>query len=216
MAKVGFRYPAIMKITGYDTDGYPVYGNGIFVGKGVKADLSYDTSDADLYADDGRAEYDNGATGYSGTLEVDGFGTHQSGAKETPLSVLAYMSGAEVEAGSSSDKFKEALETTGAMHPYCGMVYIKRGVMSGKTIWTVKHCYKVSFSIPDESDETKGQTTNFGTTSVNFTGMGVDVTGKDDQVFAKDYKCESLDDAIALLKQIAKIQDPTTSGGGAG
>ena len=216
MAAIGFKHPAIMKITGYDTDGYPIYGNGIIVGKGVKTDTNFDTSNSELYADDGLAEYDNSITGYNGSMEVDGFGTLQSAANETAASVLAYMNGAEVETGSSSDKFKEALETAGNMHPYCGMVYYKKNSVAGKPGWEVHHFYKVAFNTPDISAETKGKTTSFGTSTVNFTGMGIDVSGKDDQVYMKKYWCATAADAIALIKQIAKIQDPTTSGGGVG
>lgn len=207
MAKIGLRYPAVMQITGYDTTGMPKYASGIFVGKGVKADISYEGADAELHADDMLAEYDNGTVSYSGTLEVDGFGTHQSAAKETDLSVLAYLRGTETESGESDDKYTEALETTGASAPYLGFVYIKRKVKEGKTYWVVKHCYKVCFKVPNDSAQTKEKSTTFNTSSVDFTGMGVEIMGKEEPVFTKDYLCETLENAIALLKSLAHIAE---------
>lgn len=208
MAKIGLRYPAIAKITGYDENGMPVYGSGIFVGKGVKADISFEASNAELYGDDGLAEYDNTVTGYSGTLETDGFGTHQSAAKETDLSVRAYMSGAILEKGEGADaEYTEAIETDGSPAPYHGFTYIKRKIREGVAYWVVKHCYKVCFAVPDDSSQTKEKNTSFGTSSVSFTGMGLQVPGKEDMVFTKDYMCDTLDKAVALLKKLMKISD---------
>lgn len=213
MAKIGLRYPAIAKITGYDASGMPVYADGIFVGKAVKADVNFDSANAELYADDSLAEYDNGIVGYSGTLEIDGFGTHQSAAKETDLSVQAYMRGSTVTKSESGEKFTESIETTGSGAPYCGFAYIKRQVRSGKTYWLVKQCYKVCFSVPNDSAQTKEKSTSFGTTSVDFTGTGVEVTGKEDLVFTKDYMCDTLDKAVALLKELMHITDAAASTG---
>lgn len=213
MAKIGLRYPAIAKITGYDATGMPVYAEGIFVGKAVKADVNFDSANAELYGDDALAEYDNGIVGYSGSLEIDGFGTHQSAAKETDLSVQAYMRGAAVDKSESGGKFSESIETTGSGTPYCGLAYIKRMVRSGKPYWMVKHCYKVCFSVPNDSAQTKEKSTSFGTTSVDFTGMGVEAVGKEDLVFTKDYMCETLDKAIALLKELMHITDAASSTG---
>lgn len=210
MAKIGLRYPAIARITGYDATGMPIYADGIFIGKGVKADINYDSANAELYADDTLAECDNGVVGYSGSLEVDGFGTHQSAAKETDLSVQAYMRGEAVEKDQSESKFTESIETTGAAMPYHGFVYIKRMVKSGVTYWMVKHCYKVCFSMPNDSSQTKEKSTSFGTSSIDFAGMGVQATGKEDLVFTKDYMCATLDSAIALLKELAHIKDSAT------
>lgn len=212
MAKIGLRYPAIAKITGYDATGMPVYADGIFVGKGIKADINYDGANAELYADDTLTEYDNGVVGYSGSLELDGFGTHQSAANETDLSVQAYMRGENVEKNQSESNFTESIETTGIIAPYHGFVYIKRMVRSGKTYWMVKHCYKVCFSIPADSSQTKEKSTSFGTSSVDFTGMGVERIGEEDLVFTKDYMCTTLDKAIALLKELAHIKDSATTG----
>lgn len=208
MAKIGLRYPAIAKITGYDENGMPVYGSGIFVGKGDKADISFESSNAELYGDDGLAEYDNSATGYTGSLEVDGFGTHQSAAKETDLSVRAYMSGAILEKGEGADaEYTEAIETDGSPAPYHGFTYIKRKVREGKTYWVVKHCYKVCFDVPDDSSQTKEKNTAFNTSTVSLTGTGIQVAGKENLVFVKDYMCETLDKAVALLKKLMKITD---------
>ena len=91
MAKIGMRYPVAAKITGYGADGYPTYDQGIIIGRGVKASISYDTADAALYADDLLAESDASVVGYSGSLEVDGFGTHQSAKSEAVATIMQYL-----------------------------------------------------------------------------------------------------------------------------
>ena len=63
MAKIGMRYPVAMKISGYDETGMPVYENGIYIGKGVKADVNFDTAEGELFADDTLVEYDSCVSG---------------------------------------------------------------------------------------------------------------------------------------------------------
>lgn len=209
MAKIGLKYPAAAPITGYDETGMPIYGSGMFIGKGVKADVSYDTADADLYADDVLAEYDGSVTGYSGSLELDGFGTHQSAAKETEAKVLGFLLGVETEEGETSDNFVETVETTGAPAPYLGLAYIKTKIVSGKKYWIVKHCFKTCFKMPNDSSETKGKSVSFGTSSVDFTGMGVHIIGREEPVFTKEYTCETHEKAVALLMELTHITKAT-------
>lgn len=207
MAKVGLRYPIAMKISGYDETGMPIYENGIYIGKGVKADVNFDTAEGELFADDTLAEFDSCVVGYSGSLEADGFGTFRSGANETRATVLAYLTGAEtVEKGTDSN-FEEAYETSGEASPYCGFAYIKSEVTEGKRKWYVYHCYKTVFKMPNESDSTKTKSINFGTSSIDFTGMGIMKTGAEEPVFTKCYLCSSYEKAVALLKSIGKIQE---------
>lgn len=205
MAKIGMRYPVAMKISGYDETGMPIYENGIYIGKGVKADVNFDTAEGELYADDALAEFDSCVVGYSGSLEADGFGTFQSGANETRATVLAYLTGAE--AAEKGSNFEEAYETTGGSSPYCGFAYIKREIENGSPKWYVYHCYKAAFKMPNESDSTKTKSINFGTSSIDFTGMGIMKTGAEDPIFTKCYLCSSYEKAVALLKSIAKIQE---------
>lgn len=205
MAKIGMRYPVAMKISGYDETGMPIYENGIYIGKGVKADVNFDTAEGELFADDALAEFDSCVSGYSGSLETDGFGTFQSGAKETRATVLAYLTG--TESAEQGLTFEEAYETTGGPSPYCGFAYIKREVVNGVTKWYVYHCYKVAFKMPNESDSTKTKSINFGTSSIDFTGMGIMKTGAEDPVFTKCALCSSYEKAVALLKSIGKIQE---------
>lgn len=207
MAKIGMRYPVAMKISGYDETGMPIYENGIYIGRGVKADVNFDTSEGELPADDVVAEFDSCVTGYSGSLETDGFGTNQSAANETKSSVMAYITGAGTAGKDSTGNFEEAYETTGESSPYCGFAYIKREVVNGVPKWYVYHCYKVAFKMPNESDSTKTKSINFGTSSIDFTGMGIMKTGAEDPVFTKCALCSNYEKAVALLKSIGKIQE---------
>lgn len=206
MAKIGMRYPVAMKISGYDETGMPVYENGIYIGKGVKADVNFDTAEGELFADDTLVEYDSCVSGYSGSLETDGFGTIKSGANETKTSVIAYITGAKSVEKGSEVTFEESYETTGESSPYCGLAYIKCEVVEGVRKWYVYHCYKAAFKMPNESDSTKTKSINFGTSSIDFTGMGIMKAGAEDPVFTKCYLCSSYEKAVALLKSIGKIQ----------
>lgn len=206
MAKIGMRYPVAAKITGYGADGYPTYDQGIIIGRGVKASISYDTADAELYADDGLAESDASVVGYSGSLEVDGFGTHQSAKSEAVATIMQYLYNLDTSEDNS-------FEITDAMPPNLGMGYIRQVVKRHTKTYTVIWCHEVQFKNPADEDATKEKGVTFNTSTIEFTGHGVEVTpksGDSRQVFVKQFTgFETLKAAKTKLYELAKIKETT-------
>ena len=64
MAEIGMQYPVWAELTG-DSNGTPVYGAGVVMGKAVSANLNWQREDNELYGDDVVAETDNSITGYT-------------------------------------------------------------------------------------------------------------------------------------------------------
>ena len=196
MAKIGMRYPVAAKITGYGADGYPTYDQGIIIGRGVKASISYDTADAELYADDGLAESDASVVGYSGSLEVDGFGTHQSAKSEAVATIMQYLYNLDTSEDNS-------FEITDAMPPNLGMGYIRQVVKRHTKTYTVIWCHEVQFKNPADEDATKEKGVTFNTSTIEFTGHSR-------QVFVKQFTgFETLTAAKTKLYELAKIKETT-------
>ena len=210
MAKIGMFYPVAAKIKSYDTALKPVYDAGIIIGAAVLADVSYETADAELYADDVLKESDTSIIGYSGKLGVDNFGSEQSAAEETELSVIAYLTGQEVETGESDDGYDEKLVHTGALPPYVGFGYIKHKVIRGVKKYEVTWCYKTQFKTPNESDKTKEKGTSYSTSEIEYIGHGIDVSGAEEPQFVERYYCSTKEQAKTLLYKLANITEATT------
>lgn len=211
MAKIGMFFPVAAKIKSYGTDGKPVYDAGIIIGAATLADMSFDTADAELYADDTLVESDTSITGYSGKMGVDNFGSEQSAAKETELSVIAYLTGQEVETGESADGYDEKLVYTGALPPYVGLGFIKNKIIRGVKKYEVTWCYKAQFKVPAESDKTKEKGVSYSTSEIDYAGYGIDVSGAEEPQYIERYYCSTKEQAKALLIKLANITEATTT-----
>ncbi len=211
MAKIGMFYPVAATIAGYGADGKPTYNAGIIIGAAILADMSFENADAELYADDVLKESDTSITGYSGKMGVDNFGSEQSAAKETELSVIAYLTGQEVETGSTDDGYDEKLVYTGALPPYVGFGYVKHKVIRGVKKYEVTWGHKAQFKVPAESDKTKEKSLSYNTSEIEYTGYGIDVSGVEEPQFVERYYCATKEQAKALLYKLANITEATTT-----
>ena len=59
MAITGIKHPVFAPITGRPAGAKPTYGTGILVAKATKVDITINTAEGKLYADDSLAEYDS-------------------------------------------------------------------------------------------------------------------------------------------------------------
>ena len=76
MATTGIKHPVFAPITARNTGAKPTYGTGILVAKATKADITINTAEGKLYADDSLAEYDSKFQ--SGTLQPVLTNSHQT------------------------------------------------------------------------------------------------------------------------------------------
>ena len=167
MAVVGMRYPIFAPITA-ETEGAAItYGEtNTVIAKAIRANITYNRNDNPLYADDTIAENDTGITSVDIELEID---------KLTDDARIALLGDNAVTGNDVT-----VVEQTDASAPYGGFgfmrVLIEGGVKKYQGVWF----HKVQFYEPSEETNTKGESIEWGTPTLNASGMGVriDDSGK--------------------------------------
>jgi len=179
MAKIGLKYPVYKGAVNYGV-----------IGKAIQADLSFDLNSAKLYADDALAETDNSFKGGKITLGLD----------ELSDTIQQEFLGHSISDG-------EMTANTNDVAPYVGFGFYGgkkvAGVQKYRAIWIPK----VQFGEPADSNKTKGETVEFGTSTIEGNVIA-DASGnwKKEKTFALE------DDAKAYLN--AKAGIPVTASAG--
>ncbi|MEG1686639.1 MAG: hypothetical protein RR185_04035 [Angelakisella sp.] len=155
MAKTGFRYPKVCKIT--ETNGVEALETGFQIGKGVKVSITPKTAKKIMFGDDGPAESANMFTGGDGTLEID----------EISLENLAKIAGATVSAEVQTKG--EVTYAIGDTPPFFRYGHIGRILKNNVVSYRVTVYAKVQFSIPQEELETQGEEISLKTASLSMT-----------------------------------------------
>lgn len=152
MAKVSFRNPKYVVVTVSTSDGTEteILGTVKTLGKGINMNTTINTSDAELYADDGLAEYDTEFVDGSMTLETD----------DMEDDVEKDLLGSAV--GTDGDVLSKSTDTAS---------YVRIGGVIGRSKGGTRQYraviyLKVKFGIPADNFATKGQTVTYGTTSL--------------------------------------------------
>lgn len=152
MATIGLDSMYYSKITEAAATGYETYGSPQKLAKAISAELSVELAEAILYADDGAAyaikEFQSGTL----TLGVDDIGT----------AIAADLTGATVDENGALVSHSEDMGAPVA-------VGFRAKMPNGK--YRYFWLYRVLFSIPNTSLETKGESINFQTPSVEGTIM---------------------------------------------
>lgn len=165
MAKVGMRHLVYATVSA-ETPGTSItYTGGADLAPAVRGSLNYDRSDNPLYGDDVMQDADNGITGF--TLDIET--TELSAANEAAL--LGY----------TADSTDATLySVTDATAPYVGVGFIqvlrRKGTVTYRAVWFPK----VQFGITSEETQTRQQSIEWGTPTLNGKGFGVylDSSGK--------------------------------------
>ena len=188
MAEIGMQYPVWAELTG-ESEGQPVYGTGLVMGKAVSANLSWQREDNELYGDDIVAETDNSITGY--TLDL----TTTDLVEEAEQKILG------LEKVGSTDEY----EQTGEPTPYGGHGYIRVLVRNGVRLYKAVWYPKIQFGKNSETSNTKGKSISWGTPTLNGKGMGIynDESGK--AKFRKQQVFTTMAAAKAYLNTKANI-----------
>lgn len=193
MAHIGMKYPVAAPWTEGET-----YTKGFVVGKAIKFTGTPNKNDVDLYADDGIAETDKSVKDIGVSLNVD----------DLDLKVQADLLGhdhTEASAGESGGTATPESVEVGSddVAPYFGTGFYKRRRKNNVTSFTAIWLYKVQYSEPTEEAETKGESVNFQTPTIEGKAYPVEISGK-----TKLYKkavFEKEEAAKAWLDGLAKV-----------
>lgn len=149
MAKIGLSYIRYSNLS-EAADGTPSYDGSKTLGKAVSSSTSITNNDAELYADDGLAESDTSFQSGEITLGTD----------DDRDTVFAPLLGHEVT------NEGEVISNTNDVAPWVGCARIIQKIVENVHYWKAVVYYKVKFQEPNEDDNTKGSSVEFGTSSV--------------------------------------------------
>lgn len=162
MAHVGMKYPVAAKWKEGNT-----YENGFVVGRAINFTGTPNKNDVKLYADDGVAETDLSIRDLGTSLNVD----------DLELKVRADLLGHTYKAASSDEGNEPETMEIGSedVAPYFGTGFYKRRRKNNVTTYTAIWLYKVQYSEPTINAETKGESTNFQTPTIEGTAYPVEI-----------------------------------------
>lgn len=148
MAKIGlnnFRYAILTEAS----DGTPTYGGAIKPAKAISCSVSITNNDAKLFADDALAESDTSFQ--SGTVTI--------GIDDEDVATMAALLGHTVSSG-------EMVRNANDVAPYVGLGRVVVKMVNGVYKYKVEMLNKVKFSEPSQEDNTKGESLEFSTSTL--------------------------------------------------
>lgn len=183
MAKIGLNNFKYSKLTEAE-DGTASYAGAKTLGKAIDCKVSIEKYEAELYADDTLAESDNTFKKGTITLTID----------EDDDTVFAELLGHEV--GEDGEMIRKDTDVA----PYFGVGRILTKVVNGVYKYKVEFLPKVKFSEPEQEEQTKGDSIEFKTPSVEGT-----VNKLADGVWSKAKTFTTKEEAITYLDGLMKI-----------
>lgn len=152
MAKIGLNNFWYAHLTEAQ-DGTPTYGGAKNLGKAVSCSVSISNNSATLYADDALAESDTSFQSGTVTLGVDDD-------REATFADLL---------GHSVTEEGEVISNSNDTAPWVGVARIIVKLVNNVRIYKVVILNKVKFSEPSDDDNTKGESVEFSTPSIEGT-----------------------------------------------
>lgn len=160
MAKIGLKHIVAAPLK---EDG--TYGAGYVVAKAIKATVNSNSNDVKLYADDGASETDKSFKDGSISLNVD----------DLRQKVYADMLGHAYTAADETQKTPETVTASAQdVAPYLGVGFYGAIKRNNRVLHQAKWLKKVQFSEPNDETETKGETVNFQTPTIEGTVFPMD------------------------------------------
>ena len=189
MAQIGLKYLICAPVT--EANNEVSYSDGLVMSYAIKTDLSIEINDVKLYGDDRIIESIKEFK--SGKLTLNG--------DHLEYEVLAIILGHKVESITPGNGKKMTAKGDDDGKPV-GVGFYSTTIKDGKRKFRAIWLRKVKFGIPNESLETKGDSINFQTPSIEGT-IQTDVLGlwKEEATFEKET------DAKAWLNAQADIDD---------
>lgn len=188
MARIGMKHPVWTPLVKETPGQMPTYGEGLVVGGAIAGTISVNRNNAELYADDALKENDNSATGGTISLEVDGI---------TNAGRVAMMGYAENEDGS--------IDMTEDPSPWGGYGYVEVLSTNNVKSYGAAFVYKTQLAQSTIAANTRGQSANFGTTTLDGK-MAAAVVAEDlKNRFYRYKEFGTLEEAIAWLDGLANV-----------
>ena len=201
MAFIGMRHVVGAVITAETAGSEPTYGtsgSGFDIGKAITGNLTINRNTTPLYADDAIAEDDNGINSMDLELGLDDLLEDVQG----KMGLLK-----ETTAGSPAvTTYYETSEAAKNIGLGYERVRRKNGVTKFQAIWI----YKVLFSRNNENSQTKGESIEWNTPTINGRCAGLNVDGSNALSFRKIRVFDTESEANTWLDGLANI---TRSGG---
>lgn len=122
----------------------------------IRANVTYNRSNAKQHADDHAVESDNSITG--GTVELE--------LADLPNAQIADLLGYTVGTG-------DVITFTGEEAPYVGVGYITKQIRAGVASYKGFWFYKVQFGLNNDNAETKAENTTFQSSTLSGEMLGV-------------------------------------------
>lgn len=197
MAHIGMKYPVAAP---WKEDG--TYGEGFRIGMAIKFSGTSNKNDVTLYADDGVAETDKSIKDYGVSLNVDDIALKV----QADLLGHGYVPASEPEEGEAVPESMDVGSEDVA--PYMGVGFYKRRKKNNVTTFTVIWLYKTQFSEPNEEAESKGESPNFQTPTIEGTAYPTpvaDAGGEEKMKVVKKLVFKREADAVAWLNKMANI-----------
>ena len=176
MAKIGLKYLVAAKL---NEDG-TTYAKGFVVAKAIKANITANSNDVKLYADDGVSESDKSFKDGNISLNVD----------DLTQKVYADLLGHEYKAANSEGNEPETVVASADdIAPYHGVGFYGRVRRNNKDSFLAKWLEKTQFSEPNDETDTKGETVTFQTPTIEGTVFQMsDGTWKEQAEFSDEAK----------------------------
>lgn len=160
MGKIGLKYPVYAVAT--ETTSAIGYSGGAVLAKGITANIAIETNDVKLYADDAVAESDHSFSSGTVSFTVDDL------TNTAQVALLGYTEGSTIDATLGT---KELIASGTDSPAYVGFGFYGKKIVSGVSKWRAIWLKKVQFSEPADEMQTKGETVEFGTTTLEGTIM---------------------------------------------
>lgn len=174
MAKIGLKG---LRAAKYDENS-KTYGEVESVGKAIKSDISINSNNVKLYAEDAVAESDQSFKDGKIALEVDDLTVKMNG----------------LLLGHTVSEEGELVANSSDIAPYVGMGFYCMTKKNNKIGYRAIFLVKVQFAEPNDNSETRGETVAFKTPSIEGTIM-TDANGD----WKKEESFETEQEAIAYL-----------------
>lgn len=169
MAFIGMRHVVAAELDTYTPGSAPTYKAGMVIGKAISGNLTINRNDNPLYADDAIAEDDRGITGMSLELGLDDLLEDAS----------AYLGLSVAEGTGDTLVYYDSTKSPNTV----GVGYIRVRRKNGVDVFQAVWIYKAVFSQENEESQTKGESIEWQTPTINGRAAAVDLDGSGDMTF---------------------------------
>lgn len=195
MAFIGMRHVVVAKVASHTPGAEPTYSAGKVAGKAITGNLTINRNNNPLYADDVIAEDDNGITSMDLELGLD----------DLLEDVQAYMGLLKEETTGSGTSAVTVYYENSAAANNVGVGYIRVRRKNNVTTFQAVWIYKSLFSKNAENSQTKGETIEWQTPTVNGRCMGLSVDSTGEATFRKIQNFDTEEAAETWLDGLAQI-----------